>query len=31
MDTKPLVNLQVPQPEQALFKQANSALEMAKA
>ena len=31
MDTKPLVNLQVPQPEQALFKQATSALEMAKA
>lgn len=31
MDTKPLVNLQVPQPEQALFKQATSALEMAQA
>lgn len=30
MDTKPLINLQVPQPEQALFKQATAALSMAK-
>ncbi|AOJ69362.1 hypothetical protein [Burkholderia savannae] len=31
MDTQPLVNLQVPQPEQTLFKSATNALEMAKA
>ena len=31
MDTQPLVNLQVPQPEQTLFKQASSALAMAQA
>ena len=30
MDTQPLVNLQVPQPEQALFKAATAALSMAK-